>query len=160
MKKYIDIIIKMFIYLLLTMCLFLSIERIFFKSQIPNILGYSYLKIISGSMEPTYEINDYILVKKTNDLGINDVIVYKENNYYVTHRLIDISNNVYTTKGDSNNASEEISKNKVVGKVVYHSKLLSVVINILCNPVILILIGLIVVLLYYSGGKNEKKKKR
>ena len=52
-----------------------------------------------------------------------DVITYEEDeNYFVTHRIIEKYENKLITKGDKNNEADvEINNSQIVGKVVYHS---------------------------------------
>ena len=39
-----------------------------------NFCGYSIFEVISGSMSPTIEVNDLILVKNTKNVKKNDII--------------------------------------------------------------------------------------
>ena len=70
-------------------------------------------------MEPTLNVKDLIVVKKTSNISKNDIITYIDGKDFITHRVIKIEGNTLTTKGDSNNSDDvRIDKSKVIGKVI------------------------------------------
>ncbi len=89
----------------------------------PELFGYQFKVVLSGSMEPTFNTGSIILVEKLNDtknLTENDVISFKQGeNEIVTHRIIEVVNNedsvYYRTKGDAN---EDPDMNAVVAENV------------------------------------------
>lgn len=51
-----------------------------------------------------------------------DIITYIEDDYFVTHRIVEKENNELMTKGDGNNENDgEINKSKIIGKVIFNS---------------------------------------
>lgn len=48
------------------------------SGKTPNIAGYSFLRITTGSMEPTYGVDTMIVVKKTepSEIKVGDVISF------------------------------------------------------------------------------------
>ena len=89
-----------------------------------------YLVVSSGSMQPTLEVGDLIIVKRIPSSQLNaapmngDIIVYKKpNGDLVVHRLVNKTeiNGKYilTTKGDANIASDPpFPDQRYIGKVV------------------------------------------
>ena len=87
--------------------------------------------VASGSMEPTINVGDVVIVKKcgSNDIEINDIIEYTRKDYSVIHRVIDKYQKdgtfYFITKGDNNNGadsdpvSEEMLKGKVIARIPY-----------------------------------------
>lgn len=82
------------------------------RGETPDIFGYQFYQIESGSMEPTLVIGDIILSKKydtSQDLAINDIITFKTiEGMTVTHRIVEVTTDdagqlVYKTKGDNEN---------------------------------------------------------
>ncbi|MEM3139573.1 MAG: signal peptidase I [Archaeoglobaceae archaeon] len=80
----------------------------------------------SGSMSPSIETGDVIIVLKTNpdNLNIGDVIQYMADGYTVTHRIIDVydteNGRFFITKGDANEIPDDpVSADRVIGKVVF-----------------------------------------
>ncbi len=123
--------------------LLLFIEKQFNLDDYPNVFGYNILKVKSGSMSPTINVNDYVLTKKIdgNNAKVGDIVVYKEENYYVTHKLISKENDIYETKGDFNNISERINSLQVKAIVVLYGTKFTQLINTLLSPYFIILIG-------------------
>ena len=61
--------------------------------------------VLSGSMEPAYPTGSLIYVQKANpnELKAGDVITFHmSGNVVVTHRIIDITDQGFVTKGDAN----------------------------------------------------------
>ena len=95
-----------------------------------DIGGLSILTVSSNSMQPELTVGDIIIIKKCSDYKINDIITYSvDEQYLVTHRIIEKEGNNFYTKGDSNNVSDnEIVKiENVKGKLIYNSKLLKLI---------------------------------
>ena len=91
----------------------------------PDFFGYKSYAIISGSMEPTYHVNDIIFVKEilAEDLREQDVISFREGHSVVTHRIVEViedeNGRSFITKGDNNNTSD--------GFYVYEDEVLGVI---------------------------------
>lgn len=132
------------IILFLVLLLFLY-SKFVAKDKIPNIFGYSLLRIVSGSMEPKYHVGDYIIINKQDKYEVNDVVTYiDEYNNLVTHRIVKINEEEITTKGDANNVEDEpFDVLNIEGKVVYK---LPSFISKLNAITILIIIGTIIVM--------------
>ena len=99
-------------------------------SKVVNIAGYSVMSVLTGSMEPNYNVGDIVIVRKTNtdELKVKDVITFYSpdpdmQGQIVTHRINDIieENGVtrFETKGDNNEIADAdaVSGDKVIGKV-------------------------------------------
>ena len=117
--------------------------------KVPSVLGYSFLQVRTGSMEPEYPIGTVIVTKKVDvfDLKVGDVISFystaKDINGQVnTHRIVEITKTmtgypVFTTKGDANDFEdpEKVSSISVVGRVIYNVGTVSgSFISVLSNP--------------------------
>ncbi len=91
------------------------------KKDYSNIFGYTAFKVASGSMADTINIDDIVIVKLNNKkatYNVNDIIVFKQEDYIITHRIIAIENEKIITKGDANNTEDKtINKNQIIGKV-------------------------------------------
>ena len=122
--KNISGLIKTIAYLILTfivgIVIYSFISTQILKKDYTNIFGYTYYSVATGSMKPVISPNDLIFVKITKNVSKGDIITFKDSASIVTHRLIDINDNKYITKGDANNTSDTgINKNDIIGKVVY-----------------------------------------
>ena len=122
--KNISGLIKTIAYLILTfivgIVIYSFISTQILKKDYTNIFGYTYYSVATGSMKPVISPNDLIFVKITKNVSKGDIITFKDSGSIVTHRLIDINDNKYITKGDANNTSDAgTNKSDIIGKVVY-----------------------------------------
>jgi signal peptidase len=91
---------------------------------------YPALAVASGSMLPTLNIGDLIIVQKIDPAQIHadpltgDILVYKRGDELIVHRAVDIEpdgNGVYliTTRGDNTNTNDTAwPSTQLVGKVI------------------------------------------
>ena len=90
------------------------------KNDRVNICGYSVFQVVTGSMSPTLEIGDVIVVKITKDIEIDDIIVFKDEDSFITHRLISKDGEQLITRGDANNSKDKpIKEESIIGKVKF-----------------------------------------
>lgn len=128
-QKKINTISNIFFYILLILLLIYTINiviyRVIYKDKLPRFFNYYIFNVTSGSMEKEINVGDYIIVKKTNDVKVNDIVTYQKDNYFITHRIIEINGDKVVTKGDANNINDdEISKSDIIGKYICKSKLI------------------------------------
>ena len=83
---------------------------------VSQIFPYCIIGVGSGSMEPELSLGDAVIVHKlSNNEKIQEgqIIVYNVNNIQVIHRVVEIKNvgdeTYYKTKGDANNAIDDIN---------------------------------------------------
>lgn len=97
---------------------------------VSSIFKYFIAAVGSGSMEPTINTGDAILVKKLDkdeikNLNIGDILVYKKHQKMVVHRIVTIitdgNGRLFVTKGDHNNGSDNyvVSEEEIVGITVF-----------------------------------------
>jgi signal peptidase len=97
-----------------------------------NVLGLIMLGIVEGpSMEPLFQTGDLVIIVKSNNIDVGDIIVFKKKigNGYIIHRVISVNTrngtSYYVTKGDNNPLPDYqefealgIPQERVVGKVL------------------------------------------
>lgn len=138
--KNIDFVAIILIIILVILLFCYSQIKIFGKKYI-NFCGYTIFQVITGSMADTIQIKDIVIVKLTQDVEENDIITYKSGEDFVTHRVIKIEDNKITTKGDANNSEDNpITKDEVVGKVVFIISNVAVWMNVFRTPEVLLAI--------------------
>ena len=119
--------------LLIIICLVILIINICSIFGLP-ILGFRLLKVASGSMEPTLPINSLILVKESNNYQENDIVTYKDEYGYTTHRIIEIKQYSIITKGDANNTTDkEVAIDDIIGKVIFTISIFNNASNLFCK---------------------------
>ena len=111
--------------------------------------GFTFFEVATGSMKDAIQIGDGVLVEITKDVKENDIIVYKEEENFITHRLVEINENgELITKGDANNAKDQpIKIDKVLGKVVYILPKIGILKKTILSKQVLILILTLIILL-------------
>ena len=88
---------------------------------ISGVFGYRPLIIASGSMRPSLEIGDIVLIAKTERLNVGDVIAFATEGGVVVHRIINtIPGGLFITKGDANRNIDPwiLEQRYVLGKVI------------------------------------------
>lgn len=149
-KRIISVIATILVSLLLIYNLYNMISYKILKKDLATINGYAVMEVVSGSMEPTINIGDMIIINTHDkDLSVGDIITFKDvNNAFVTHRIMSINEDTLITKGDFNNDSDdEFSKDLVVGKYVKRIKGLGRLFTALKSPFVLVMILVIGVLI-------------
>lgn len=90
-----------------------------------DFFGYRPFIIVSGSMEPYMPTNSVVVTKSTpfENISVGDVIVFDTAEYgLVMHRVVDVREQGYITKGDNNSDKD----NWVVTKDMYITRVNSV----------------------------------
>ena len=131
--------------------------------QVPQVLGYSVFRVMTGSMEPEIREDSLLVVKKTppEDIVPGDVISFFSPDPMLegavnTHRVVRIEKEngrtQFITKGDANVIEDTYptDASALVGRVVFQSYGLGKAVSLLSNPLvfgIIILLPLLVILL-------------
>ena len=160
--KLITKIIVNFIYTILAIIVIILIYNIIqismFNKSYMDIFGYSFFQVKTGSMSGTMEIGDIIIVKLTKEVEQDDIITYENEQILITHRIIDKQGENIITKGDANNAEDDpITKENVIGKVVYIFKNVEIWKSVFKTPEVYTLI-IITLLLFGITISLEKRE--
>lgn len=124
MKSIMKFILALILSILLSFLLYYKMVN---SELVTKIFGFSVLRVESGSMEDTLSIGDIIIIKECVDYRIGDIVTYNVNDeYLVTHRIIEKENGQFVTKGDNNNTKDnvKVTKDNIEGKIILNSKLL------------------------------------
>lgn len=174
MQKKIKKIINLIVNILLTIIIFVAIFLVYCTIQTkvenndyPNIFGYTYFKVVTGSMADTINVGDVVIVKiKDNKTTLkeDEIIVFKQDNNMITHRIIKINKDKIITKGDANNVVDEpITEDNVIGTVINIIPDVGVWQAVFMTPQVFLSI-LITVILFgivfsFDDKKEEKEEK-
>lgn len=124
---------------------------------LPMPFGYGVAVVLSGSMEPELSVDDIVIIKKTDDIQINDIVVFESGNSLIIHRVISVDDETIQTQGDANNAPDErISISSVKGELAFVISGAGVITHIARSPMILICFVILVLLLLELVYKREK----
>lgn len=103
------------------------------------INGYNFYVVMSGSMEPSIKTGSVVAVKEESKYELNDVITVKMENdpsQTYTHRIVEVKEGTYITKGDANesNDGDPAIKDLVVGKVFANIPFIGYAVNFAKQP--------------------------
>lgn len=164
MKKFFSGLINFLSIVMILFSVVVLLNVVMMKSgEIPNVAGYSMLRVLTGSMEPEIPTDSIIVVRRTDpeEVQVGDVISFYSSDPSLggavnTHRVLEIKEEngllVYTTKGDANHITDNYPPNEkdLIGVVIFSSGLLGVFIRLLSNPVIflpLVLLPLLILII-------------
>ena len=111
-----------------------------------DVKGYSYYKIDNATLEPDIRKNNIVILKNSEDIEVWDYVTFLEgdekkvvlrkvverNEYRL---VVDVTNNY-----ENKNYKTEINIDEVKAKMVYNNNTFSSIMNILLNPVILVIL--------------------
>lgn len=153
-----NIICNILIILILIVLLNICYSKFILKDDLIKLFGNSFLIVTTGSMEPTINAGDLIIISEQENYKKGDIITYQDDeNYMITHRIIDINDKTFVAKGDANNlVDEENSNSNIKGKVIYSSKFLGFFVIYLLKPIVIIYIVLFITINIFFYKKEEK----
>ena len=120
------------------------------SGEIPTVMGYGFMRTLTGSMEPAIPVHSLVVVHTDEDETYNagDIITFHSSDSNLdgslnTHRIVAVDTDaqgqpVYRTKGDANAVedADPVPAANVVGRVVFISAGLGVVVSLLTNPLL------------------------
>lgn len=152
MKKYISTLVSKIVDVLIGVgvvailfCVYNIISLKVLNNDYVNVFGYTFFQVVSGSMSGSIEIGDAVIVDITDEYAIGDVVTYKKDNDYITHRVVYTDKDYIITKGDANNSNDKmVKKSDVLGKVVKVIPNVATIKNFILTPkVIAMVIGIL-----------------
>ena len=131
-----------------------------------HILGIYMFNIVSGSMEPTLEINDVVIVKKCpiKELKEGDIITFLQEDRTISHRILRITKDEgelkFITKGDNNEIADKdvVHANNIYGKVLFNVKGIGKIIQYIQDVRGFINIIIFVIIIFILVSMNDKHK--
>ena len=161
LKKLCNIILDILIVicgLVLLISIYNNVQVNVFKKDYADFFGYSTFEVQTGSMVPAINVSDLIIVKKTDSPSVKDIITYRKDGEFITHRVVEAYKETYVTKGDANNSNDEaITKNQIVGKVVKIIPHFGIMRKTILNPVVLITLLVTMYIIGLLFKENDRK---
>ena len=159
-EKIINIILDILIFIfgiILLISIYNNIQIKILGNEYSSFFGYSMFEVQTGSMSDTINPGDWILVKTTKNIELNDIVTYSQKGEFITHRVVETYKDTYITKGDANNSKDDpINKDQIVGKVKKILPGLGIIRKTFFNP--LVLVALIVTLYTISYVLRSSSK--
>ena len=160
LKRISTVLISLILLLMLTFNIYNYVNIKILHHDLAPIGSYAFLEVVSGSMEPTINVGDIIVIKVKNfNYQENDIVTfYDVDSSFVTHRIVKLENDKMVTKGDHNNTEDEaLPQSNIVGKYLFKLNKLG-----FKNPIISLLILIIGILVCYllSFDNNTKEDEK
>ena len=162
LEKATNIVLNIFIVLfgiILLITIYKNIQVKFLGNEYSSFFGYSVFEVQTGSMGEAVEPGDWIVVKYTKNIKLDDIITFKQDGEFITHRVIEAYQGTYVTQGDANNTKDDpITQEQIVGKVVKILPAFGLFKKTIFNPYVLGTIIITVYLISLTIKKNKKEK--
>ena len=161
-EKIVNVVLDMFIIvfgIILLISIYNNIQIKILGNEYSSFFGYSTFEVQTGSMADTINAGDWIIVKAEKSIELKDVITFKKDGEFITHRVVEAYNGTYVTKGDANSSKDDaISENQIVGKVVKVIPGFGIFKKTIFSPAVLIssIITLFILSCVIRSSKHEK----
>jgi signal peptidase I len=95
--------------------------------------GYHFYVVKTPSMGTTAPVGTLVAVHAKSSYAIGDVVSYQRNDRVYTHRIVEQTAEGFTTKGDSNDATDAltVTSDEIVGQVTFYGKYLGFLVEAL-----------------------------
>ena len=164
----------MFYVILVSAILFVSISGMYSPEGVPRtILGYSIMRVATGSMRPELPINTLIVTQQVdpNELEIGEIVTFLQSDgTTITHRIYEIHEDFsglgirgFRLIGDANHGIPDHDIHQagnLIGRVVASNYSLGQFLMFVHNRFITILIIIIVLLFALKMGMSFRDKKK
>ena len=151
-KKIISKVINVISALLMIAAVFILLNILLTRQgNVPQVFGYTTLRVVTGSMEPAIAIDSLIVVRDVpaEEIKTGDIISFYSEDPALggtvnTHRVTAISKTdeklVFQTQGDANNVPDIYGTDSehLIGKVIWVSPILGRVLKLVSNPLIFV----------------------
>jgi signal peptidase len=137
---------------------------------VPGLIGFHPVVVLSGSMVPTLNVGDVAVTRAVipAELKIGDVVTYRANSGFITHRIIDIeetpTRRLLQTQGDANATPDTnlIPASAVVAKLSYRIPRIGFLMNFADTPMgmILLIAGPVVAMLLMWARDYDRKRSK
>ena len=133
------------------------------KGQAKDVFGYKAYVITTDSMKPGINAGDVVVTTKMKEekIRIGDIITFKADGEYITHRIIEIRENEFITKGDNNNVADsyKITYEDIEGSKIIRIPFLGNGILLFEQKIYIIILIILVLLIYLYTRKTYAKRK-
>lgn len=156
------------IILAILFCAYVAYQKVIKKEANIQIFGYRAYIVLTGSMEPSINIGDVVIIKKSekDKIQVGSIITFKADGQEttVTHRIVEILEDngqpIYITKGDHNNANDPdlVKYENIQGIMLFKvGKIGKIITELLTGTGLIVMIIVIAISYEYSNKKEDRK---
>ena len=149
--------------LLVVYIVYMLIARYAMGIEVPTVFGMGGAVVSSGSMEPELSVGDYVITVRQDSYEVGDVIMfYSADGVCTTHRIVEIADGAFRTKGDANNAADVllVSADAVIGEVVAAVPGVGTVIGFLQTPAGLCIVLAVIAIAWFAWESISRARAR
>lgn len=153
-KKVKNIIEYIIIFLIILVNATLIIKSINNPNKSPDLFGKKAFIIISGSMVPTIQVGDIVIIEDRNDIKLQDIIAYRRDSKVIVHRVVEEhlinGEKMYVTKGDFNQTNDlppMVSIDEVEGIYICKIPFIGKIFMFLYNNLAIVVVIIVLILL-------------
>lgn len=172
--KWISYVINTVSFLIIAVSLFMLLAVVLTPAgQVPQVMGFSLLRVLTNSMEPEIPVQSMLLVQAVDPqtLEVGDVITFFSsdptlNGALNTHRIVRIetphTNLQFATKGDTNESEDPqlVPASQVVGKVIRTSPIFGKAVGLITTPLVFGLVILVPLAASLLGNLRRARRDR
>ena len=170
-KKITNIIYILVVIMIFSVVAYVAYYKYVKKENNIKLLGVKQYVVMTGSMQPKYNIGDIIIDKeiKKEEIKEGDVITYSlgDGEHTVSHRIIKIiekdGETLYQTKGDNNNTPDKelVKYSQIQGKAIFKLNKMGIILKSFTTGTAIAIIMLIFIVCYFKSSiKDDKIYKR
>ena len=166
-EKIIRIISIPLMIIIISLTIYIIYQKYVKKAAGIDIFGYKIYTVLTGSMEPQYNVGDLIIEKpiEQNNIKEGTVITYAINEHKtVTHRVVDIVKKdgkiLYRTKGDNNNKADVdlVEYSQVKGSILFKVGKVGKIISEFASGIGIVVILILIWISYIHSSRTEEKR--
>ena len=154
-NKVISVIEYIIIFVIVFVNAILIFKTVNNPNKTPDLFGKKAFIIVSGSMIPTINIGDIVIINDTTNVKTNDIIAFREGGMVIVHRIINeevdvTGKTMYKTKGDNNNVEDLnlVDTLDIEGLFMFKIPYLGNIILFLYKNLFLVVVIIIVIILF------------
>lgn len=139
-------LIIIYIIILAFLYVIFYVKRNTYHEKYPSLNGYSYYKIDNSTLEPEVRKNNYLILKKDENIEVGDFVAFLDGpeQDIVIRKVVERDNYKLTLDVTNNYESKEyrVEKNidEISAKVVYNNNTVSTIANVLLNPIVIVIL--------------------
>lgn len=139
-------LIIIYIIILAFLYVIFYVKRNTYHEKYPSLNGYSYYKIDNSTLEPEVRKNNYLILKKDENIEVGDFVAFLDGpeQDIVIRKVVERDNYKLTLDVTNNYESKEyrVEKNidEISAKVVYNNNTVSAIANVLFNPIVIVIL--------------------
>lgn len=112
-------------------------------------------------MQPAIKPGDLIIIKEQEKYRKNDIVTYRKDQVYITHRIVEANQSEVITKGDANNVNDApVSVADIEGKVVLCIPGFGKIILFLKKPTGILAVSCMVLFLFMISFLAQRRKRQ